>query len=129
LRLANCMYADLPCAREVGHVVEAAGVAAPAVVMEGHDVPANVLTSVLYWLRRGCMTGHRHLVDELDLCRRTALTGGAYCYNEGCAIIGPLKEFKRCPQCKTARYCGDACQKQDCNAGGHKLTCGTFITK
>jgi len=25
----------------------------------------------------------------------------------------------------TARYC-DACQKQDWNAGGHKVPCGTF---
>jgi hypothetical protein len=31
------------------------------------------------------------------------------------------------PQCKTARYCGDACQKQDWTTGGHKEKCGTFF--
>ena len=40
-------------------------------------------------------------------------------------VVGLLKEFKVCPQCKTARYCGESCQKQDWNAGGHKTTCGT----
>jgi hypothetical protein len=44
-------------------------------------------------------------------------------------VIGHLKEFKVCPQCKTARYCGDACQKLDWHSGGHKATCGTFICK
>jgi hypothetical protein len=31
-----------------------------------------------------------------------------------------------CPQCKTARYCGDACQEKDWTTGGHKNKCGTF---
>jgi hypothetical protein len=43
--------------------------------------------------------------------------------------MGHWKEFKVCPQCKTARYCGDECQKQDWTAGGHKATCGTANTK
>ena len=50
--LARAMYLDLPYAREVGHVMEAAGVAASAGVMEGHDVPPHVLTSVVHWLQR-----------------------------------------------------------------------------
>jgi hypothetical protein len=40
--------------------------------------------------------------------------------------LGHLKDFKVCPQCKGARYCGDACQKQDWTVGRHKETCGTF---
>ena len=64
--------------------------------------------------------------DKLEVYRRMALKGAAYCRNEGCQVVGPLKDFKVCPQCKTARYCGDACQKQDWTAGGHKATCGTF---
>jgi len=28
-----------------------------------------------------------------------------------------------------ARYCGDACQRQDWNEGGHKETCGTTASK
>jgi hypothetical protein len=49
-----CRYnVDYPYAREVGHVGEAAGVAAPAGVMEGHDVPPDVLTGVLHWLQKG----------------------------------------------------------------------------
>ena len=43
LRLAGHMYIDTPYAREVGHVGEAAGIATPAGVMEGHDVPPDVL--------------------------------------------------------------------------------------
>ena len=124
LCLATCMYADLPCAREVGLVGEAAGVATPAGLMEGHDVPQDVLTSVV-WLRKGGLDP----IAKLDRLRRDALEGGRFCYNDGCEVIGLRKDFKRCPQCKTARYCGDACQKQDWTAGGHKATCGTFASK
>ena len=44
---------DLPYAREVGHVEEAAGVATSAGVMEGHDVPPDVLTGVVHCGRGG----------------------------------------------------------------------------
>ena len=47
LHLAGWMYADLPYAREVGHVGEVAGVATSAGVTEGHDGPPDVLTSVV----------------------------------------------------------------------------------
>jgi len=63
---------------------------------------------------------------RFDRFRRQALEGANYCRNDGCQVVGLLKEFKVCPQCKTARYCGDACQKPDWTAGGHKATCGTF---
>jgi TPR repeat protein len=121
LQLAACTYLDLPYAREVGHVEAAAGVAAPVGVMQGHDVPRDVLTSVVHWLRNG---GDR-AVETLDEFRRGALEGDTHCHNEGCEVVGHLRGFKVCPQCKTARYCGDACQKEDWNAGGHKATCGT----
>ena len=100
-------------------------VATSARVMEGHDVPPDVLTGVLHWLRKG---GHNP-VDKLDACRREALEGAKYCSNDGCQVVGRLKDFKVCPQCKTARYCGDACQKHDWTTGGHKATCGTFASK
>jgi len=58
-----------------------------------------------------------------------ALEGGMHCFNDDCEVVGHLQDFKVCPQCKTARYCGDACQKQDWNAGGHKSTCGTSASK
>jgi len=122
LRLAGGMYGDLPYAREVGHVEEAAGVTTSAGVIEGHDVPPDVLTSVVHWLRKG---GHNP-VDMLDAFRRESLEGAKYCRNDGCQIVGLVKDFKVCPQCKTARYCGIACQKQDGTVGGHKETCGTF---
>ena len=120
--LANSVYIDLPYAQEVGHVGEAAGVAPSAGFMEGHDVPRDVLTGVVHWLRKG---GH-DIVANLDTLRRTALQGSKFCRNEGCEVVGHLKEFKVCPQCKTARYGSDACQKQDWTTGGHKTTCGTF---
>ena len=106
-----------------------AGAATSAGVIEGHDVPSDVLTSVVHWLRKGCATGLHPLPnpsDELDRFRREAVEGDKYCYSEGCEVVGQLKDFKVCPQCKLARYCGAACQKQDWNAGGHKATCGTL---
>jgi hypothetical protein len=120
-KLAINMYADQPYARELGLVVQAAGVALAAGVMEVHDVPPDVLTSVVHWLRKG---GHDP-VPELDESRRQAVEGGMYCWNEPCEVVGQIKEFKVCPQCKTARYCGDACQKEDWTTGGHKAQCGT----
>ena len=63
--------------------------------------------------------------DLYDL-RITALEGGMHCFNGGCEVKRQLKDFKVCPQCKTARYCGDACQKQDWTTGGHNATCGKF---
>jgi len=58
LRLAARMYANDPYAREVGRVEEAAEVAAPAgVIMQGHDLPLDVLTGVVHWLRKGCLEG------------------------------------------------------------------------
>jgi TPR repeat protein len=122
IRLADGMYRDQPYAREVGYVGEAAGVATPAGVTEGHDVPTDVLTSVVHWLRKG---GY-DLIDKLQSFRRTALEGAKYCRNDGCEVVGQLKDFKVCPQCKTVRYCGAACQKADWTTGGHKATCGTF---
>ena len=65
----------------------------------------------------------------LDQFRREALVGANYCVNDGCQVKGLLKDFKVCPQCKEARYCGDACQKQDWTTGGHKATCGTYVLK
>ena len=122
LVLATTMYLDLPYAREVGHVGEAAGVAMPVGVMEGHDVPPDALTSVVHWVQKG---GHDPII-QLNSIRKAALNGSKYCRNDGCEVVGLVKDFKVCPQCKTARYCGDACQKQDWTAGGHKESCGKF---
>ena len=65
------MYGDEPYAHEVGHVGEAAGAATSAGVMEGHDVPLDVLTSVVHWLRRG----RYNQFDVLEVFRREALEG------------------------------------------------------
>ena len=124
-QLAGIMYGDHPYAREVGHVSEAGGVVMTAGVMKGHDVPRDVMTGVVHWLRKG---GHKP-VAGLEAFRRMAQEGATYCYNEGCEVVGLFKDFKVCPQCKTARYCGDACQKQDWTTGGHKATCGTFESR
>jgi len=122
LYLAAHMYLDLPNAREVGHVGEAAGVATSIgdmVVL--HDVPLDVLASVVHWLRKGGYTP----IDELEGFRSQALEGAAYCRNDGCEVVGHHKDFKLCPQCKIARYCGAACQKSDWTTGGHKASCAT----
>jgi hypothetical protein len=120
------MYGGKPYAREVGHVVEAAGVATSVGGIEGHDVPPDVLTGVVHWLRKGCATGQYTLLHVLEGLRTEALMGGLYCWNDGCEVAGRLKDFKVCPQCKTARYCSAACQKQDWTTGGHKARCGKF---
>jgi len=125
LRLAGRMYMDQPYAREVGHVGEDAGVATSAGVIEGHDVPPDVLTDVVYWLRKGSFNP----VEQLDGFLKDLLQGSMFCQNEGCEVVGQLKDFKVCPQCRYARYCGDACQKQDWNAGGHKGKCGTIAAQ
>jgi hypothetical protein len=94
--------------------------------MEGHDVPSDVLNDVVHWLRKGCTAaGKGDAFAELEGLRRSALEGDTYCHNEGGEFVGHLKEFKVCPQCKSASYCGAACQKEDWTVGGHKGTCGT----
>jgi TPR repeat protein len=120
--LAGDMYADRPHAREVGHVeVEATGVALTAADMEGHDhVSPEVLTSVGHWVRKACVTGGPTPLDLLEGFRRAAVEGAPYCVNDGCEVVGHLKDFK---VCKIARYCSDACQKQDWSK--HKAMCGT----
>jgi len=100
------VYGDQPDAREVGHVGEAAGIATSAWVTEGHDITPDVLTSVVHWRKGGDPT------HKLDWLRRRALEGVKCCRNDGCEVVGHLKDFKVCPQCKIARYCGNACQKQ-----------------
>jgi hypothetical protein len=121
------MYLDMPHAREVGKVeVEVTGAAMSAADMEGHDhVPPEVLTSVVYWLRKGCVTGGPSLLDYLEAMRSAALEGFPYCDNDGCEVVGHIKDLKFCPRCKIARYCSDACQKHAWNAGRHKAKCGT----
>jgi len=99
--LALWMYSDRPHTREVGHVEEAAGVATSAGGVEGHDVPPDVLNSVVHWLARA---GYNPL-DELKSFRINALEGAMHCVNDGCEVMGHLKDFKVCPQCKIARYC------------------------
>jgi TPR repeat protein len=128
LQLAISMYADRPHAREVGHVVEATGVAMSAADMEGHDhIPPDVLTSVVHWLRKVVVAEGQppSLLDYLEDLRSAALEGARYCVNDGCEFVGLLKDFKVCPRCKISRYCSDACQKQDWTAGEHKAACGT----
>ena len=123
--LALTMYADGLYAREIGHVVEAAGVATSAGVMEEHDVPPDVLTSVVHWVQKA----NGHPGDALAELRIRMREGSNYCFNDGCEFVGPLKAFKVCPQCKSARYCGVACQTQDWTTGGHKATCGTSASQ
>jgi TPR repeat protein len=76
LKLARDMYEDWPHAREVGLVeVEATGVALTAADMEVHDAPPEVLTSVVHWLRKGCVTGQRGPLVVLEEFRRAAVEG------------------------------------------------------
>jgi len=119
LLLAQLMYINQPYARKVGRVEEAAGVATLAGFMGGHDIPPEVWTGVLHWLRKG---GHS-LIENLVEFRKLAVVGGNYCFNDGCEVVGVVKDFKVCPQCKDARYCGAACQKADWTTGGHKASC------
>jgi len=121
--LASQMYGDNSYAREVGHVKEAAGAASLVGVTEGHDVPLDVMIGVVHWLQKGNMDVD--VVDALDRLRSFAPKWVYKCRNEGCENVG-RRDMKVCPQCKTARYCGDACQKQDWNTGGHKTACGVF---
>jgi hypothetical protein len=104
------------------HVVEVAEHALSAEVTEGHDIPPDVMDLVVWWMRKG----DHDAIEQLDLFRRTALYGAKYCYNANCDVVGHLKDFMFCPQCKTARYCGAACQEHHWTSGGHKEKCGTW---
>ena len=106
----------------MGILGKSVGVATLAGVAEGHDVPPDVLTGTIHWLWKG----GSDLMDKLDVYRRTALEGAKFCRNEGCEVVGHLKDFKVCPQCKTAWYCCAACQKEHWTAGAHKEKCGRF---
>jgi hypothetical protein len=109
--------------------------------MEGHDVPPDVLADVVHWLQKSCVDEQSYVSDpspganptiqeriifSLDMPRSTARDGAPFCRNDGCQVVGQLKDFRVCPQCKSARYCGKACQTEDWTTGGHKATCGTF---
>jgi len=114
------MYMDQPYAREIGHVREVARVAevdtAVGDTANVHDVHPNVFSSVVHWLQKG--DGYRGLdpLTALDTLRDMAQQGAPFCQNDGCEVVGHLKEFKVCPLCKVVRYCGEACQK-------HHWTC------
>jgi hypothetical protein len=86
----------------------------------------DILMVVSHWLLKAVPDP----LQELEKFRIEALEGAKFCYNDGCEVVGHMKDFKLCPQCRRARYCGDACQKQDWNTGGgHKVDCGTFLNK
>ena len=68
----------------VGLVGEAAGVSTSAGVLEGHDVPPDVLASVVHWL----LKGGGNPVKELAGYRQMALVGSDYCCNGTCEVVG-----------------------------------------
>ena len=96
-KLAANIYSNRPYAREVGHLEEPAGEpvgahvsmwgSPQAGIMEGHDVPQDVLTDVVHWLRQWDATGPPYVAEQtnfghpfniLAAFRRTALEAGAY---------------------------------------------------
>ena len=118
------MYGDQPYAREVGHVGEADGVATSAEVIEGHDVPPDVLTGVVHWLRK---VGHNPVLKPTSFAEKRW---------RGVTIATTAQGARLWANCRTSRFArcarppgtaGDACQKHDWNAGGRKTTCGTFV--
>jgi len=63
----------------------------------------DVLAGVVHWLQKMGM-GQNNIGAKLDALRKEAVEGAQYCFNEGCEVMGHLKDFKVCPQCKTHRY-------------------------
>ena len=72
---------------------EAAWAASSDGVMEGHDIPPNVLTGVVHWLHKG---GHDP-VDKLGWVRKVALEGSNYCHNDGCEVVGTDEGLQTLP--------------------------------
>ena len=68
-------------------VEEAAGVAASSGAIEGHDVPPDVLASVVYWLWMGGLNPAEKN-EKLAGYRTMALVGSDYCCNETCEVVG-----------------------------------------
>jgi hypothetical protein len=96
------------------------------IMRHADDVPLDALAGIVHWLQKeGNKPGTQLL--KLDMLRKIARDGGPYCRNEGCEVLGHRKDFKVCPQCKNARYCGAACQKADWTTGGHREKCGKCI--
>jgi len=92
----------MPPYKTAGYVEDAASFATLIRDRElPHDCPPHdVLASVVHWLQKG---GYDTL-DTLDVFRFVELEGTTFCRNDGCEIVGLLKDFKVCPQCRTARY-------------------------
>mmetsp|Transcript_36716 Transcript_36716/g.90665 ORF Transcript_36716/g.90665 Transcript_36716/m.90665 type:complete len:164 (-) Transcript_36716:49-540(-) len=127
MNLAIGMYQDQPHAREAGDAgfeMSAWDSTAGDIMLMGHDVPPDVLADVVHWIHA---SGHDP-VAYLQQFLRQAVLGAKLCSNDGCEVVGHPKDFKLCAKCKTARYCGAACQKLDWTTG-HREKCGVFKAK
>ena len=53
-------------------------------------MPADVLSSVLHWLRIGCalVPQRPSPAAHLDGYRTSAREGGQYCHNDDCSVVG-----------------------------------------
>ena len=134
LQLAARMYTDTPYARIVGFVEDTTEVPLPHgfdifhIVPPDFDLPPAVLIDVVYWLQKGhCYHNDSELFHLLFEFRRAIEEGMPYCDNEGCKVVGNLKEFKVCPQCKTVRFCSKKCFEEHWTKGDHKTSCGKQI--
>lgn len=129
-QLATRMYRDSPYARTVGLVEDTTCISIPSEFRKKYsiptDFPQDILTSVVYWLRKGGSCEERHEGD-FQFFRTIVTEGLAYCDNEGCEVVRLLQTFKVCPQCKTARFCCKECFEEHWTTGGHKTSCGKKI--
>jgi hypothetical protein len=91
--IASNMYIDAPYAREVGHVEEAAAAATSFGVIEGHDVPPEVLMSVIYWLEKG---GHNTVGVPLPFTQTSAV-GGCTLRQRRVRGFGPAEGLQSLP--------------------------------
>jgi TPR repeat protein len=105
---------------------EVASALAELYIKDGHDIPKDVMTSILLWLHRGEVKNDS-VSQTLNAFKEASTVGSEFCYNDNCTVKGLLKQFKVCPNCRTAHYCSRACQKDDWVE--HKKVCGTFAAK
>jgi hypothetical protein len=129
---ATQMYLDMPYARKIGHILpssvsqslyDTTSILATSLInSQRYEVPKDVLISVMVWMHRAKL---KPIIAHLHMLRDTACDGGRYCNNPTCIKLGKLQDFKACPLCKTARYCGSECQTIDWNEGRHKFICRT----
>ena len=105
-----------------GHVGQAAGVATLAEVIDGHDVPPDILTGVVHWLRKG---GHHPLLKPTTGVE-TRWRGSTLLKRHRVRDCGPTEGLHSLPVVQDRSILRRRVSETGLEIGWRKTTCGTF---